>query len=282
MSSTTTIDPGSFGITNGSLHSNLSESGSTGEMASTDIISRPLRRALRGLVALIQGSSSEELDLPQQDFFEKLKACEKPDEGSGFNRFQRALRRVRGSRQFSPTRDSASPLGRFGDRHIIGESSKINGGVYIGVVPQEAVVIDDRHGGLERIYNQLVVRLSEISLDRTLDEKEILPEIAALVVHALRFDESAVRSVCEREEIAADDKVAIDMFIHEGIGSARHQVLVAAYLIERLRARNLLQGFARIDSVSSHLLGHDEKLSYTSPQGYFFVFDPIRLHQGMK
>ncbi|MBN8549441.1 MAG: hypothetical protein J0M12_09015 [Deltaproteobacteria bacterium] len=239
-------------------------------------IARPLKRALRGFMSLLGGEIEATSPESQQLFFEKLAVTEKSSDGHGFNRFQRMLRRVRNLHDYSPVRTPKSPLGTFGGRPIIGESTPINGGIYLGVTPQEAIVVDDKHGGLERLYKELVVRLSEVSLDRALEEKEILPEVAALVAKHLKFNERAVTAACEREGVQADEKVAIDMFLYEGVGAARHQVLTAAYLIERLKVRNLLQGCVSIESTSTHLMGGDERLTYTSPRGYLFIFDPLK------
>lgn len=275
---TSTISPEEFGIAQQDDAATTSESGSKRGMSDNVLISRPLKRAIKGFMSLLHGGIDAGGSIaPQQEFFEKLKNCKPNSDTHGFNRFQRALRRVRYSSEFKPTRTDASPLGLFAGRPVIGESTRINGGVYVGTVAQEVIVVDDKHGGLERIYKELVVRLSEISIDRTLQEKEILPEIAALAVKHLRFDEHALDSICAREGIAPDDKVAIDMFLYEGVGVARHQVLVVAYLIERLKQRNLLHGCASIDAMSTHLMGRDERLTYTSPTGYLFVFDPVKL-----
>lgn len=282
-STITDIDPSAFGLAIDStvvnFPANAAKVGSVTPMSESLNISRPLKRALKGFMSLLGGDIEKEGELPQQLFFEKLAVTEKGSDEHGFNRFQRMLRRVRSKKDYSAARTAKSPLGLFGGRPIIGESTPINGGIYLGVVSQEALVIDDKHGGLERLYKELVVRLSEVSLDRTLEEKEILPEVAALTAKHLKFSESAVESICKREGIQPDDKVAIDMFLFEGIGVARHQVLVAAYLIERLKVRNLLQGCVSIKSTSTHLMGGDECLTYTSPRGYLFIFDPLKLSQ---
>ncbi len=278
---TYTLSPDGSGIAEAerSAQSTSKDSESTHVMTDTMQTARPWKRALKGFMSLLSGDMEEQNENRQQAFFEKLQAAEHTGSEQGFNRFQRALRRVRHSGRYEPSRAHNTPLGIYDGRPVIGETSRVNGGIYIGVVPQEAVVVDDKHGELDRLYNELVMRLSEISLERTLEENEILPEVAALVAKRLRFDEHAFDSICAREGINNDDKVAIDMFLFEGIGVARHQVLTAAYLIERLRARNLLQGFASIDGISTHLMGRDERLTYTSPRGYLFIFDPLKLQR---
>lgn len=241
---------------------------------------RPIRRAWKGFISLIGGDMGTDSSIAPQNYFEKIRQSEQEQvRGGGYNRFQRALRRIRYLSQFNPTRTAQSPLGSFGGRHVIGESTPINGGVYVGVVPQECLVVDDKHGALERVYNELVVRLAEVSIDRKLDENEILPEVANLVMKQLKFDEQLTREITEREGIAPDDKVAIDMYLYEHVGVARHQVLVAAYLIERLKKRGVLNGCFTLDPMSSHLMGHDDRLVYTSPHGYLFIFDPLKLQQ---
>lgn len=280
---TSTLYPENSGMVFGDKRdpSRTLEQQHTKAMTGTILFSSPIKRALKGFMSLLSGEIESEPRAREQAFFEKLQACEHPGNHQGFNRFQRALRRVRHSSHYEPTRSAGATLGTYGGRPVIGERGHINGGIYIGVVPQEAIVVDDKHGELDRLYNEMVVRLSEVSLERTLEENEILPEIAALVVRRLKFDEKLFDSICAREGILPDDKVALDMFLFEGVGVARHQVLCVAYLIERLKARNLLHGFASIDGISTHLMGRDERLTYTSPRGYLFVFDPLKIHQSV-
>lgn len=239
---------------------------------------RPFRRAVQGVISLLSGDLDDYNETPINPYFEKVRVeSSHTTEQSGFNRFHRALRRIRYQSQFNPNKSDKAPLGTFGGRHIIGESTPINGGVYLGAAPQEALVVDDRHGALERLYNELVVRLAEVSIDRRLDEREILPEVAGLVVRRIRFSESETRELTERENINPDEKVAIDMYLHEQVGVARHQMLLVAYLIERLKKRGVLNGCLMIDSISAHSLGHDDRLIYTSPHGYLFIFDALKL-----
>jgi hypothetical protein len=249
-------------------------------MSDESNVVRPFRRAMKGVMSLLSGDLENGTGSFQESFFEKVRSEQSaPVSETGFNRFQRALRRVRYLSQFSSKRSEKAPLGHFGGRHIIGESTPINGGVYLGAVPQEALVVDDKHGALERLYNELVLKLAEISLDRRLDESEILPEVAGLVMRRIRFDQRETQAIIERESVGPDEKVAIDMFIHEQVGVARHQVLIVAYLIERLKKRGVLTGNLTLDGMSSHLMAHDDRLIYTSQLGYLFIFDPLK-HAG--
>lgn len=248
----------------------------------------PLKRALRGFISFLSGDVDQDIESEGQTYFEKfscgssngsIHGSSNTERAGGYNRFNRAIRRLRTFSQYNPAKSVEAPCGKFGGRHVIGENTAINGGVYLGAFPQEAIVVDDRHGALERLYNQLVVKLAEVSIDRKLEESEILPELASLVVQNLCFDERQVREITEREKILPDDKVAIDMYLYEHVGVARHQVLVAAYLIERLKKRGVLSGHMSIDSMSNHIKGQDERLVYTSPHGYLFIFDPLKLKQ---
>jgi hypothetical protein len=238
---------------------------------------KPIHRILKGFMLLLGGDISTGPAAQPADYLTRVIRLEPRHEQTAFNRFQRAVARIKKSAEFQSPKLGNGALGKYMGREIIGEATQINGGVYLSPLPHEALVVDDKHGCLERIYHELVVRLSDLSIERTLDESEILPQVAAIALRNLKFSQRAVDRICIREGLQADEKVALDLFLHEKVGVARHQVLTVAYLIERLRKRNLLNGFARIDSESNHRLGLDERLIYTSPQGGNFVFDPLRL-----
>ena len=75
------------------------------------------------------------------------------------DRFKVMLERIKTNKFYTPSQSRDDPYGTFLKRHIIGEYTKINGGVYLGATPQEALVIDDCYGFLDSIYTDLMLSL---------------------------------------------------------------------------------------------------------------------------
>ena len=61
------------------------------------------------------------------------------------NRFEAARDRIKSSKHYKDVVTSRSPYGYFNGRPIIGESTPIDGGIYIGVFQQEAIVVDRKY-----------------------------------------------------------------------------------------------------------------------------------------
>lgn len=195
-----------------------------------------------------------------------------------YNRFAHAVARVKNHGSYQPHLGSIAPHGVFGGRPIIGEKTKVNGGVYLSAVPVEAVVVDDEHGELVQIYRRLLGEIEE-QAKFGVSERQILARTVELTLQVLPFDSAKVRRLLERERLGPDHKTSLDLFLIEGAGVARHQVLVAAFLLQRLKERGFLPGFISLDPLSRHPLGDDERLHYVNSAGYLFVFDPVEVAQ---
>lgn len=191
-------------------------------------------------------------------------------------RFQRAVARVDASNLYDPTTSQSAPYGFFNGRPIIGESTTINRGVYLGVFPQEALVVDERHGSLRPIFYELVSSITNLDRQGRLNEHEVLAQMCALVTRRIRFSPDGFEELVEKEGLEADNKTSLDLFLHAQIGLARHQVLLAGYLIERLKKRGVISGYLSLDGNVSDDFAQDDRLIYTSPSGRLFVFDPLK------
>ena len=191
-------------------------------------------------------------------------------------RFQRAVHRLRASALYDPTRKSYAPYGFFNGRPIIGETTPIHGGVYVGAFPQEALVIDEKHGHLTNIFHEATAALAQVESQQRATEKEILFAVCALVERRVRFSIDGFEALLEEESLLADNKTSLDLFVQSRVGLARHQVLLAAYLIEKLRARGTLKGCMSLDGNYSDHYAQDDRLLYTSESGSLFVFDPLK------
>ena len=71
-----------------------------------------------------------------------------------------------------------------------------------------------------------------------------------------------------------DTKVALDVYLQCRSGTARHQVLLAAYILEKLKEKNLIGGEIYLDPHCQNAEDDRERLVYASTAGYLFVFTP--------
>lgn len=169
---------------------------------------------------------------------------------------------------------SLAPYGYYTGRPIIGECTRVNGGIYVGAKPQEAVVVDDRYGALKRVFSKACGRCIVLREQRQDFEEAIFDEISAISTTTLQYSPDGVRALLEREGVAADKKVTLDVFIEAGVGVARHRVLLAAYLLEKLRDMGIISGLPAIDRAVNERGEEQESLYYTDPSGQVFEFDP--------
>lgn len=192
------------------------------------------------------------------------------------NRFTAALERISCRSGYRDRRNSDAPLGYYGGRPIISELSRVNGGIYLGGVSQEALVIDDRYQKLEQMWALLEARLTAHAAHKPLTERAVLLEVFQLVQRVLPIDPDGYRRVVTREQIQGDQKLALDLFLQERVGLARHQVLLAAYLLQRLDREQRIEGVTSLDPYSHHARFQDERLTYTSRTGEVFTFNPAK------
>lgn len=149
--------------------------------------------------------------------------------------------RLEGSSLYAPPSLEA-PIGYFNGRHIIGESTRVNGGVYIGILPQEAVVVDEKYRKLDEALDTLVRKLLDLPLEALSSERII---IRAVVEHArslMRVDYPALRRLDFHQNRQDDQKVMLDAYLEAGVGAPRHIILLKAYFLEQLSEREMLKG----------------------------------------
>ena len=192
------------------------------------------------------------------------------------NRFDEALKRVESSEFL----EASSPYSFFDGRPIIGQSTPINGGVFLGALPHEAIVVDDSHGELEKAYTELMIAYAKDHPTQKSVGTRILPYIAELVQKLMQFSPERVRTGLAQNGIFTDHKVSLDFFLIQEVGAARHQMLLAAYLIERLIMRGYLKGSLEIQAEFSFEEQNQESLIYKDDSGEEFTIDPIQFRHG--
>jgi len=230
-----------------------------------------LGRAARAFFDAVASLGEEEVRRPgDRDIKEE-------DSTTEWNRFKRAALRVRDSAFFSASDSSRAPYGSYNERPIIGECTPIHGGIFLGAVAHEAIVIDEKYGKLQSVYDDFKAAVpSEIfALQATGDrEKQIAGLVFQYCEHLLPWDPHKVQRILEREKLVPDRKVTLDIFIRKKCGLARHQVLLAAYLLEKLRLEGTIQGVPAIDARLTRPQGEDEQLLFTAASGEVFKFVP--------
>ncbi|MGI6524039.1 MAG: hypothetical protein ACOX2O_01915 [Bdellovibrionota bacterium] len=192
------------------------------------------------------------------------------------NRFFIMSERIKNNKHYKPSKNPDEPYGTFRKRHIIGEHSKINGGVYLGATPQEALVVDDRYVFLDSVYTDLMIRYTNLSDGNVKDLSEdiIVEEMINLVKEQLRYISEEHIAEAIEQEVGGDKKIALDVYIEHRVGTDRHQVLLAAYLLERLINKGFLKGKIYLDGYCKKGTSRKEKLVYSSASGNLFVFSP--------
>lgn len=190
------------------------------------------------------------------------------------NRFDEVVRRVRGHSEYSTAYHARAPYGFYSGRPIIGECTKINGGIYLGVKPQEALVVDERYGTLERVYTELMIRFNDRANRTASFEQTIINEVIKIVNEKIQYSPSQLSIILKEEQIAFDQKVALGLFIQAGCGVTRHKVLLAAYLLEKLGRSDILNGQIYLETSSPTEDLVRERLVFSSQTGPTYLFDP--------
>ncbi len=224
--------------------------------------------ALRKTSAIVKGM------LPRS---QKLLSEDSLARDNSHHRFHEACQRISSSPHYDSVRNAKAPYGYLYGRQIIGESNPVNGGIYLGIIPHEGVVVDEKYGALNNLYNELVMRYARDHGKRSHIEDVFFSHITALTREALPLNEKNVRKLAHQKKIGPDRKTALDFYIKQRIGAARHQVLLGAYFLQKLQLKGLIGGLSQIDHRYSALPGEDERLIYTTSAGKILIFDPIAM-----
>ncbi len=189
--------------------------------------------------------------------------------------------------------------GEYAGRPIIARDTPINHGVYpVGGKHGEALVIDDKKypEELNSVYDKLLSRINQVSaekmgvsgLRRILKHVEgepggaapatelLLRQAFAVVYETLQYD------LEKTNKIATDyQKVALNVYINEGVGVCRTQAVLAAYLIERLVGEGKLEGRVSVDRNTDHAVaGGHAWARFTNNSGEVFIIDPSQKYVG--
>jgi hypothetical protein len=190
------------------------------------------------------------------------------------NRFDVALLRVAKTPEYRPYCDTRNPYGFYFNRPIIGESTRISGGIFLSSQPAESLVIDEKYNLLRPLVSSFRSRLGGLKTFSIQREFSILEEIFEISNELLEWSPEKINDFNVSNNIGTDTKVALDLYLDQRIGLNRHKVLLAAYIVEKLREDGHLNGFASIPAGLRRASGGDEYMIYTFPNGVFATLDP--------
>ncbi len=188
--------------------------------------------------------------------------------------------------------------GVFEGRPIIARDTKLNGGVYpVGGTRGEAIVVDDKEHPKE--LNQVYEKILEKSLKPRDDEASIkavkrwvkskfkgveqgqititntLDDVLSVVKKTLRYDLKATKA------IAVDSQeVALNEYIHKGVGVCRTQGVLSAYIVEKMINEGRLEGTVSIDRNTGKtfdgVAGGHAWARYRDAEGTVYIIDPAQ------
>ncbi len=184
--------------------------------------------------------------------------------------------------------DPATPYGRYLGRPIIGRDSRIDGGVYIGRTPREAIVVDmARPGLLDAVYRNWLAELKQRApmwpwqhmttgrkraVQRYLS-RHMATLCRALVNRVLPFDRHVVAQVAEEHTLGPDDKVRLDVYLRRRGGVCRHQVCLLGAVLERLIDEGWAEGQVSIDRKYVPRQYSHAWVRWTDAEGQVWILD---------
>ena len=159
-------------------------------------------------------------------------------------------------------------------RHIIARDSPIDGGVYIGANPREAIVVDStKYERTGKIIAQAIERyhLTGNAIKTAYD----------ITREHLRYDNKEVENIEEKlSEGKRDVKISLDEYLYKGVGVCRHMALVSALILEKFIEEEFIFGEVSVDRNVISPLGAHAWCRYTDTNETIFIIDPAKNYVG--
>lgn len=172
-----------------------------------------------------------------------------------------------------PSRESK--YGKWQGRNIIGRDCPINGGVYLGGGEREAIVVDDKkQPELMAAYQELIKRRKAKEQQGRTFKSGVLSEVFDLTRELLPYNNAIVTQITR--ELQPDQKIALSVFLENKGGVCRHQALLAAYLLEKLKADGYVRGQVSVDRNYVPGRGGHAWVRYVNSAGEIFIIDPAQ------
>ena len=164
-------------------------------------------------------------------------------------------------------------------RHSINRDSELEGGVYEGAYGGEAIVADWGES-LQESYDEIKAELGDAPTS-----EQVLAVAYRHVKERMKYDQEAVdRIFTEKARGVNHQKVALEVYIDEGVGVCRHQALFVGLLLEHLIKDGLLSGKVNVDRNMNRRANEEDKydghswVRYTDSNGKVYIVD-VAQHQ---
>jgi hypothetical protein len=211
----------------------------------------------------------------------------RPPPAAGLARLQRgnthlAVQRLATSGRLQPAMLPDAPYGRYFGRRIIGSGTRIDGGVYLGRLAREAIVVDMARPGslLRRLYAALVEALCTGAGGRVaLPSAGVVAHLRAMVGAAMPYDEATVDALAAGGQLGDGDDdglVDLDVFLRAGGGVCRHQACLVGACLERLADEGRLHGRAGLERRHASGWFSHAWVQWVAGDGELWVLDPAQ------
>lgn len=172
-----------------------------------------------------------------------------------------------------------APYGRYRGRRIIGAGSRIDGGVYLGRMAREAIVVDMARPGslLRRVYDSFAAGLCSHRGGRAPPTTALLVcALRGLIASAMPYNERRVHAL-EASTLPDDDGlVDLDLFLQAGGGVCRHQVCLVGAVLERLVDEGRLDGRVSLNRCFSEGWFSHAWVLWRGADGIPWLLDPAQ------
>lgn len=168
-------------------------------------------------------------------------------------------------------------------RPSISRDTPIDGGVYEGKYGGEAIVVDSKkYPLLIQSFHEI---LDRVTVDGQVRKNLILDAVYDLVSERMHYSLEGVERILQKAGGEDGTKIALDMYIGNGIGVCRHQALYAGVLLEMLGKAGFVSGKVSVDR-NRVLNDIDDKYDghawarYTNSVGEVYIIDPAQRRIG--
>jgi len=169
----------------------------------------------------------------------------------------------------------------FQGRRVVGRDTPVIGGVSLGAGGREAITvdIDPRRGytKLRELYGQAKLAAS---VGGVVQRNRVLPAVYETVNLAFKTkSEKAVNALLAKYEVGPDQKIALDVFIAEGVGVCRHAALACAAILEMFKQDGHIRGEISVDRNGTDAGAH-AWCRYASHSGEVVILDVMQGYFG--
>ena len=166
----------------------------------------------------------------------------------------------------------------FGEYIVLERDSPIDQTIDFGAITREAIIVDsNRDQCLMQVYNNfrswLDDRIRAVGHEY---KKYVLDGVFILSQTIIPYDET-ISLRCDK---MLDEPMFLGEFIDFPGGVCRHQALLMAFILERLRHEGLIKGHVSVDRNKIEVLGGHAWVRYTNSRNVIYILDTALNYRG--